>query len=357
MEKSIARFNRFMGDYLSRDLSTDSALDILSSYFSSSVFYTNLFMSLGKGADKENSQQEVAKMYKLICKHRMIKLICTLVIEGCREDQYPRACAVLLRTITTILVSAMEDHQNRTMDDYVVGNLSRKGIFGDEDARDAAMGDVRMLQKCSRKIVKNAAKQLERNADLPRELGCALLCIVPEPIYIKGNQIGFYGVRAFQSIYSYVEEDTDSYGMDPTIRDLEDVNWTIVFGGIFGKDRILDVATCLTLEGRSHIDKYHDTAKQTWNVLTKWALYQLDHAPEDSRCHMVEMYIKRLSSMFNSKSHEIRVNLANLDSMDYPNLVKTISQYTDTIRSIIDGAGAIANEIAKGGKVIETAIA
>ena len=50
---------------------------------------------------------------------------------------------------------------------------------------------------------------------------------------------------------------------------------------------------------------------------------------------MLELYIKRLDSMFANGSYDTRVNLLELDRHDYPELVKSVDKYAEKIKAIV----------------------
>ena len=340
IEKSIRRFNSFLDALQARDISIQDAEEMFDDFFRSKEFLRNLYKSsdTSKGNSSPNSTQDTYRMYKLLTKHRVIRAMISAIEDN--DYEYPRGVAVLLYTIAMVLFDSTKANKEKSRDAFVDGWYDRNDYKDSQQSRENSMKDVLMLQKCARKIVKRAAKMIEKKSEMPRELAASILVTVPDSEFIDNSQIGFYATKAFSVIYSYanaVDSETSH-----NFTEFDTIDWTYVFETVFGKYRQYDVATCLTLEGLSRVQGYRGAAvKEVWNCLTKWALYTLDHSPEDTRTHMIEMYVKRLGRMFKNRNPEIRVNLAKLDAGDYPELMKTVGKYADQIVNIIDAASGI----------------
>ena len=271
-------------------------------------------------------------------------------VEMANELQIGFIRPKVMRAVVTTIEEVGYDKFNRNVASYLYGIVNLAIAANNDKIKDVTSkrksGDIstreesRLMEKCEKtnkaykelfktikKIVKKDAKALSRQTGIPKEQCVSALISVPEVEFVNRYKIGFYINNIFATFYLNAEEGA--------FEDIDDIKWKPFFKEIFGKNNTIEAATFILLEGVHRINKYtHSEVKELWDSLTRFALKELESAPETLRNQMMELYIKRIDKMFMNKSYELRVDPLSISAASYPNLVETISHYADKIKDI-----------------------
>jgi hypothetical protein len=135
-------------------------------------------------------------------------------------------------------------------------------------------------------------------------------------------------------IYGYVE-DTEPFSRLLDTLFGKEKSYSELFTYLFGEDKLCDVAMFVLLEGVHRLNKYNNPdIRKVWDSITDWALHQLESSPEILRNQMIELYIKKVSKMFENDSYDLRCDLLKLSKDLFPNLVASIDKYRTKIKEI-----------------------
>lgn len=183
-------------------------------------------------------------------------------------------------------------------------------------------GVVNKLIDAIGEIIKKDAKVLANETGVPKRIARIALRTIPEPIFIPNAKVKLYLELILPNIYSDINERE---------ADISDINWKAFFDYLFGPDMRYDVAYNILLESPNVLSdlKSKSTAK-VFDSITAYALKTLDKADDNSRSHMIEVYLKQLTSVLKgSKEASVRVDLRSISEKEFPNLSRTISKYHD----------------------------
>lgn len=267
------------------------------------------------------------KMYKTLVKAKVLRSICEAV-EDNNYQGYSRSSAAFLYSIANIAINGNNQICKELSEARERKMITRNEYERDKEEIEKYNEIIQRLLKCTRKIVKKQAKQLAKDSYLPKKLVQTFLFSVPDKQYINKFKIGYYLSNILKVLYSEIEE--SEY-------DASDVDWEILFKGVFGKENVVEVATFVLLEGVHRISQYKTKeVRDCWDSLTKFALNEIEKAPETLRTQMIELYIKRIAKMFMNRKPDLRIDLTSLDSDVFPNLVHTIGLYKDKIVEILN---------------------
>lgn len=274
-----------------------------------------------------NITEKVNAMYIIFTKPKVVRSLADM-ISDIGYNEFGRSHATFLYSICNIAIQSNNDRIIEINRQRKNNELSSKEAQEILDKVEKYNKYIAELLRCVKKIVKRDAKQLARDAHLPKNVCSLAFHSVPEPKYVDRYRIGYYLNNLLNDIYSEV---------DATGGFENETRWKPFFKTIFGNDNIIEAATFILLEGVHRIDKY-DSSKQVracWDSLTTFALKELNDAPDALRSQMLELYIKRIDKMFSNKAFDLRVNLLSVDDNTFPKLVDSISKYADKIQDIL----------------------
>ena len=292
------------------------------------LFYDDTFIEwLFQPKRVPNLKETVSAMYEQFTKPTVMNAMVEAVKdEGYRE--FTRSHSTFMFSVANIAIQANNDMLEDIVKKKKEGDISPKEARRLVEKIDDANEIVAEMIKVAKKIIKRDASELARESHLPKYICMTALHSIPEPKYIDRDKIGFYLNNLMNSIYSEVEENGEFES---------GVRWKAFFKEVVGKDNVAEAATFILLEGVHRIDKYSNSrdVKTCWDSLTQFALRELNDAPQQLRQQMIELYIKRIEKMFANKSFDLRVDLTDISEKLFPNLVDTITKYTEKITNIL----------------------
>jgi len=256
----------------------------------------------------------------------------SLTMDDVGYNKFDRSVATFLYGIVNLTIAANNDQIKKITAKRKDGEISTREeakMMEKVEKNNKALKD---LFKSIKKVVKKDAKALSRQTGIPKDQCTIALHSVPEVDFIDRYKIGFYLNNILSSFYADAEEGA--------FEDITDIKWKPFFKEVFGKNNTIEVAIFILLEGVHRINKYtHPEVKDLWDSLTRFALKELESAPETLRSQMMELYVKRIDKMFMNKSYELRVDPLSLSESTYPHLVETISHYAEKIKDIFKRKG------------------
>ena len=303
-------------------------------YLTSDDYFGWLFCST---VDKVPNLEELSvEMYELLTKKKALNTIID-TIEEYGVEKFSRTTATLLFTIAKYAVDSADESAE------AISNDRREDKISKSEARDAGekLEKIRALaatiNSYAGKIIKDDAKILSRKSGMPREICIAAFKLVPDPMFIPTFRLPYFVDTTLQEIYKRV----DAYDTD-----IDDIDWTTFFKVIFErrnndggyqKKNIYDIATFILLEGVGRIKGLGSkNTRIIWDSLTSWALRALDRADPQTQEHMLDIYVKKIDSMFKNGTPELRVNLLAVGKKEFPKLADAISGYKDRIEAIVN---------------------
>lgn len=328
---TISSFNDLLDDIAHKRISSDTAERSIVSYLKSNDFLGYIF-NPPEEVERSELQKDTKDMYVLMCHRKVMKTICNAIEDAMYDDydEFDRSVAVFLNTASMAAISASNEFIKRIRDDEAEGNIDQREARDEYNHIDAYNETIRKLMKTSTKIIKRSAKRLSFKTNVPVSICRQAYMDVPNPNFINKYQIGFYANKVLSNIYYTVSE----YDVE-----LDRVKWYEFFKEIFSEPNVVEVANYILLEGMSKIQDYRGSeVKEVWNDLTRFALDVLENSPEQIQGQMMDLYVKRVSRMFENNVSEIRTDLRNLDPDEYPHLSKVIAKYADKITDIIKDA-------------------
>lgn len=179
--------------------------------------------------------------------------------------------------------------------------------------------------------LKSNARQLARQSGLPKKIAYSALYTVPGPKYLGVYKLAYYLRALLNNIYGFVDA-TDTW-------DFDEVFWGRFFSGIYGKDKVIDVAASLLVEENvrdlSQYKKNPDAVAMCMNSLMDWAMSTLNRAPDDSRSHMVELCLKRLNALMEAGDIVLKFDLRDIDAAKFANLARTLKRYANKFATLL----------------------
>ena len=303
-------------------------------YLTSDDFYGWLFCST---VDKVPNLEELStEMYELITKKRALNTIID-TIEEYDVDKFPRTAATFLFTVAKFAVDSADEYAEE------ITKQRREEKISKSDAREAGekLEKIRALAATintfAGKIVKDDAKILSRKSGMPKEICIAAFKLVPDPMFMPTFRLAYFVDTLMNEIYKRV----DVYETD-----IDDIDWTTFFKVVFErknndggyqKKNVYDIATFLLLEGVGRVKGFGSkNTRVIWDSLTTWALRALDKADPQTQEHMLDIYVKKIDSMFKNGTPELRVNLLAVGKREFPKLADVIDGYRDRIEAIVN---------------------
>lgn len=306
----------------------------LKNYLTSDDFYGWLFCSTVEKVP--NLEELTIEMYELITKKKALNTIIDTIDEY-GPEKFPRSAATFLFSVAKFAVDSADDMATEITEQRKADKISKS------DARDAGekLEKIRALaasvNSLAGKIIKDDAKILSRKSGMPRDICIAAFKIVPDPMFLPTYRLGYFIDTTMNEIYKRI----DTYETD-----VEDIDWTTFFkviferknnDGSYQKKNVFEVADFLLLEGVSKIKSFSSkNTRVIWDSLTSWALRALDRADPQTQEHMLDIYVKKIDSMFKNGTPELRVNLLAVGKKEFPKLADTIENYRDRIEAIVN---------------------
>lgn len=248
------------------------------------------------------------------------------------RNEFTRSSAVALSNVLAASVRARND-----MAEYYSQEASN-GINAETKDMKARLNKysehMETLRDIIQKMLKPAIKNLSSETNISKEMLYRALILVPEAKYIPQNKITMVCTGVLTELYAEANK-TGFPGLGYGVK------WKPLFKSLFGEENIPSVAIAILLEGAHHIDKYRESenlayVKDCWDSLTKFALNELNKAPDKVRSQMIEIYLKKAENMINKRNGrptDLRVNLTRLPN-EFSNLVNTVGFYKKQFDSI-----------------------
>jgi len=310
--------NMFL-DFVQKDIKkAEKWKKIMREYLRSTDFYGWLFNpSKGEITDYSGIIEGV---YGGICDNpRKLELLCELIED--EPNKFGRSTATFLLSVVNFGIDSINAAYKGIDRQFAEGDLKKREAESKQDQVRKYAEIVERLNDALLSIVKKDAKKLAKETGLPKAVCKMALKQVPDPCFINNPKVGVYLNTVLANMYQMIDHrDTD----------LDDVDWKLFFDTLFGKESRYEVASFILLETNKHIESLSSKkVRKVWDSLTAFALDTLDRADNNSREHVLEVYIKRLARALENGEHEVRVDLRSLSESAYPNLTKTICRYRD----------------------------
>lgn len=323
---NFKQFNYFLYRIGEGEVDLDRASEILyEDYLTNKDFAGALF----NPPDGNNLTEYAVKMYKTTKKDKVKKVIIN-TIKDYGVEKFDRWVAVWLYSIASFNLNGANEAYEKTEKEFSEGKFDRREKEEQLENIDRHLELTKKLNKYANKIVKSDAKDLARKTGLPKDICVLTYKTNPNPRYINNNRIGFYMNELLNNIYSELDED------DVTV-DVKGINWKKFFSEVYGRENLLDCATFILLEGAHRGKGFRkQDVLAIWDSLTSFALDALEHAEAPTRIQMIELYLKRVATMFanNKGPYDLRVDLRHLDEDRFPKLVDALKKYNDRINTV-----------------------
>lgn len=192
------------------------------------------------------------------------------------------------------------------------------------------------LKNVINKLIKPYVKTLASETNLDKNMLHKALMLTPEVKYCPQQRITSFVIQLLEELYSDANE--GHFPENGTA-----VRWRPLFKSIFGGENIPSVAVSILLEGAHHIDKYRGSSnillvRDCWDSLTKYALDELEHCPDNLRNQMLELYLKKAENLItrrHGRPTDLRVNLTRLPK-EFKNTIRSVDFYRSQFASIND---------------------
>lgn len=273
----------------------------------------------------------IADLFALFTKQKVMNTM-NAVIEDRGYQKFGRMQVFFMSALTNVASGSATNRAQELRKLKQEGSISGKDAKSLEEKILSYNETIQEMYRVMRKISKHDAKELAKLTNLTKDICMDAYWSVPDCEHLNKYRIGTYLNSVTDLLYAR--------SADNMIPEPSNIRWKQFFKGLFGKDNVDEVATWILLEGVRRIDRYEDNpaqfkrVRECWDVLTNWALRELNDAPDDTRNHMLDLYIKRVDKQLQNRNYDLRVNLLNLDNM-FPNLLKTIEHYSDKIVDVL----------------------
>jgi len=297
------------------------------------MFFDDSFMDWFYEAAKvsNGASEQISYLYNAFAQNKVMKDMVKMFYEV-GEKRFSRSVASFVWSVTNTAININNKATVSITANFKADLINRKVMENEIEKLQRSNEIITKLMKCSRKIVKANAREIEQDSGVPKDICTWALQNVPEPKYIDKYRIGSYTNTVLSHIYSHVDVEEDEIRVSPS-------EWRKFFKGIFGKENVAEIATFILLEGAGRATNYKSPhVKDTWDSLTTFALKELDTSPDTLKKQMMDLYVKRITKMFANGSYGLRVNLLSLDEDTFPSLTQTIQKYSDKISDIIERA-------------------
>ncbi len=299
------------------------------------IFLSNDFRNwfYGFGDPSENppmTKPMVEKLFSILANPKYIRKV-TKYINNKTYEEFDHTAGSIAFLIIDQAVDSLNKANKEIGVDYKAGEINSKFAKEFKEKSETYSTYVSDLMEALKDKARNEVKSICKKSGLPRALVFTTYFQIPAKKYIQKFKTTMYVNQFLRDIYRWV----GSNG----IEDVSSIRWGSYFGSLFGGDLVASVALAIMLEGVRRIDDYRDydhfdDVREVWDSLTNFAITELDNAPENVRRQMLDIYVKRISRLFNNgNGPRLRVDLLNLPST-FHNLTGTISQYADRIAAI-----------------------
>lgn len=286
--------------------------------------------------DEKNLANSVEALYTEFSKISNLERLEKILSSGDVEDfRFWRGTATFASSVAGFAMEVAPKAINSAKADMNEGRMTKKAYLEEREKGELILELAEDLEKAARDLVEYEAGKLANKTGLPKKFCKNVYCSCPEVEFIPKFRIGYWLFNILSELYAMAENEPEKftkgyYGSIPKY------NWHRFFSAVFGEDNVVECSSYIILEGLKRISTYKsDKVEMIWKSLTAFALENLEEAPSGVREHMLELYIKRLDAMFANGTFDTRVNLLELDSKDYPELVRTVDKYADKIRTIV----------------------
>lgn len=277
------------------------------------------------------ASEEINYLYNAFAQNKVMKDMIRMFYDV-GERRFSRSIASFVWSVANTAIQQNNKAAVNVTANFKAEMISRKVMEMEIEKLKKSNETITRLMKCSRRIIKDTAREIYHESGIPKDICIWALQNVPEPKYIDKYRIGSYTNTVLSHIYTHVDTEEDEITASPS-------EWRKFFKGVFGKENVAEIATFILLEGASRATNYKSPhVKDTWDSLTKFALKELDGCPDALKKQMMDLYVKRIAKMFANGAFGLRVNLLSVDEDDFPSLFKTIQHYADKISEIVEKA-------------------
>jgi hypothetical protein len=287
-------------------------------------------------SDEKNLAGSIEALYAEFGKLENLERLDKILSDAEEDDfKYARSVATFASSIAAFTLDVTPMAINEAKADMNNGKLTKSAY---QDAR--AQGEHIMelaedVMSAARGLVEYRAGKLANKTGLPKKFCKSAFTTCPDATFIPKFRIGYWLMNILSELYALAEKEPEKFTKG-YFNGTPKYNWEKFFSELFGEENVVECSSYIILEGIKRISTYKsEKVESIWRSLTAFALRNLEEAPSGVREHMLELYLKRLDTMFSNETYELRVNLLELDKKDYPELVETISKYSDKIRSLI----------------------
>lgn len=329
MNKADAILMKFDGF---KDLSKKKRRKIVTKLFLSDDFIQMMFdPDIDNLGNKQLMKDKVSEIYtKFMSPAAIVALIDMLEHEGTQE--FNPTHATFINSIVGIAIEDIDNYASQIDMMRSEGKITRSQVEEKTKKLQAYSDDIAKLIKLMHKIVKPYVSKLQDYVDIPYVYADILLINNPSARYINKYRLGYYLNRSLMMMYEEANEHGTRFPFDSE-------DWSKLFKTLYGDKNTVECATFILLEGAGRLSKYNKNKKavtELWDSLTAFALEELDHTSDNTREHMLELYIKRVDKMVKNGAKEFRIDLTKLPDIDYPRLARTVEKYINRIRDILD---------------------
>lgn len=328
----MAYFNiKIMSDFFKRvgEYDEDKAKKIIHKYLTNDDLGKVLFDVEDSMVKEVNDQTEVL-ITNMIKKKSMNALIESLDEYG--YSGYPRWTPVFLNTIVENAAAVAVTGAKELDKALENGSISKSDAKDKKESFEKIYRRAEQLDKRINKMVKQDAKRLWSASGVPKDVCKLIMRTAPEyskeahakrPL-IARNRLSVWLPMQLNVLYTHAE---------PIARNIDDINWKNFFKFTLGAENLPDVATIMLVEGVDRIkDIDSEDVRTVWDSLTAFALNTLENAENGTRSKMIEQYIKRVTNMFQNGTFDLRADLTQISSKEFPNLAKTVANYAGKLK-------------------------
>lgn len=315
-----------------KDLTKKKRRKIITKLFLSEDFMKMMFdPDIDSASDKQLVKDKVLDIYSNFKSPLAIAAMIDMVKhEGTQE--FNTTHATFINSIAGLTIEDIDRCADQIDKMREEGKISKSEASDKADKLKIYADNVSKLLELMHKIVKPYVVKLRNYANIPMVYADIILTNNPSPKYINKYRLGYYLNKTLTLMYDEANEHGTRCLFGPE-------DWSMVFKTIYGEKNSVECATFILLEGAGRLSKYNKNKKAVtdlWDSLTAFALEELDHTSDNTREHMLELYIKRIDKMVRNGAKEFRIDLTKLPSINYPRLARTVEKYINKIREILD---------------------
>lgn len=288
--------------------------------------------------DEKNLAGSMEALYTELSKISNLERLEKILSNNEYDDfTYPRGVVTFVSSVSAFASDVAPKAANNAKSDLADGRITKKTYLEEKAKTEMILELADDIMHSARDIIDYEASKLSHKTNLPKKYCKIVLTSCPEREFIPKYRIGYWLMNLLAELYALADSEPEKFSKG-YYGNLPKFNWNKFFAEVFGEDNVVECASYIILEGMKRISNYKsDKVEIIWKSLTRFALETLDEAPSGVREHMIELYLKRLDSMFANGTYDIRVNLLELKDVDYPELVKTVEKYATKISDLIAG--------------------